>query len=103
MNGEEDAVSASRSSSISDEPIMVSLLTERTQFPATGLNGGQPGACGFVMKNGELIKGAKSIVSLERGDVLDFQLPGGGGFGDAGRRDKTLLEQDLREGYISRL
>jgi N-methylhydantoinase B len=87
--------------SISDEPVMVSLLTERTRFPAVGLKGGQPGACGFVKRNGHMIDEPKSIVTLSRGDVLEFQLPGGGGFGNPSCRSLPLRHKDFREGYTS--
>jgi len=61
--------------------IKASLLTERTRVPAKGLLGGGPGKTGYVMKNGAHVAQPKGIVELGIGDVLEFALPGGGGFG----------------------
>jgi len=66
-----------------DATTRVSLITERTRIPAQGLHGGQPGKVGFVHKNGTAVQDTKGIVELQRGDVLEIGLPGGGGFGDA--------------------
>jgi N-methylhydantoinase B len=35
-------------------------------------------------------------------DVVRLLLPGGGGYGDPLRRDRALIESDLRNGYITR-
>jgi N-methylhydantoinase B len=61
--------------------IRVSLLTERLRIPAKGLLGGSPGTVGHVHRNGRPVDNPKGIVSLETGDILEFGLPGGGGFG----------------------
>lgn len=61
--------------------IKASLLTERTRVAAKGLLGGSPGKVGFVRKNGAPVSQPKGIVELNLGDVLEFALPGGGGFG----------------------
>ena len=59
----------------------VSLLTERTRVPASGIHGGSAGKTGFVHKNGAPVPETKGIVELKCGDVLQLGLPGGGGFG----------------------
>lgn len=61
--------------------IKASLLTERTRVPAKGLLGGKAGKLGFVSKNGTPVVQTKGIVELNHGDVLEFALPGGGGYG----------------------
>lgn len=63
--------------------IKASLLTERIRIPAKGLLGGKPGRVGYVAKNDSAIAQPKGIVELACGDVLEFALPGGGGFGAA--------------------
>ena len=68
--------------------IKASLLTERTRVPAKGLLGGRPGKVGFVAKNGVPVAQPKGIVELNLGDVLEFGLPGGGGFGAPGASAK---------------
>ena len=40
-------------------------------------------------------------VQFEPGDRVRLWTPGGGGYGDPGARDPALIEEDLREGYVS--
>ncbi len=67
-------------------PLVVSLLTQRRgPYAPYGANGGQPGALGInslQRANGETIElpGAAQL-SVESGDVLTIQTPGGGGWG----------------------
>ena len=42
-----------------------------------------------------------SNVPLQKGDVFVTTQGGGGGYGNPGQRDRSLVERDLREGYIS--
>lgn len=62
-------------------PIKVSLLTERIRVPAKGLFGGEAGALGHVLLNGEPVQQPKGVIELLSGDELELALPGGGGFG----------------------
>jgi N-methylhydantoinase B len=34
-------------------------------------------------------------------DVVRLLLPGGGGYGEPGKRDRRLIESDLRNGYVT--
>lgn len=63
--------------------VKVSLLTERVRTPARGLFGGASGALGSVRKNGQPVALTKGTLELEPGDLLELQLPGGGGYGAA--------------------
>ena len=56
------------------------LLTERRRVAPPGANGGQPAQPGRNLLNGELLP-AKCRVSMQPGDVLTIETPGGGGFG----------------------
>jgi len=38
---------------------------------------------------------------IPAGDRLIVEMPGGGGLGDAAKRDPALVAQDLRNGFIS--
>jgi 5-oxoprolinase (ATP-hydrolysing) len=68
-------------------PLNVSLLTERRgPFPPFGLNGGQPGSLGrnTLTKAGSVETvdlGGKAQITVQPGDVLTIETPGGGGFG----------------------
>ena len=35
------------------------------------------------------------------GDRIRLTAPGGGGYGDPHERDRAMIEEDLREGYVS--
>ena len=58
-----------------------SLITERRRHPPPGAAGGEPGACGRNLLDGEELP-AKAIGRLEPGQRLRIETPGGGGYGD---------------------
>lgn len=78
---------------------------DRHKFQPWGLFGGRPGECGrfgFVRGGVETRLPSKGEgVSLRPGDLLSIQTPGGGGYGDAAERDRSLIDHDLREGKIT--
>ncbi len=57
-----------------------SLITERRRHPPPGANGGEPGARGRNLINGEELPG-KASGTLRPGDRLRIETPGGGGHG----------------------
>ena len=57
-----------------------SLITERRRHSPPGADGGEPGAPGRNVLNGEELE-PKASGSLERGDRLRIETPGGGGHG----------------------
>jgi N-methylhydantoinase B len=85
----------------SPRPIVVSLMAERTAFPAPGLAGGGPGGRGDVRINGRRVNNRIQHV-LERGDRVLVSTPGGGGYGPAGKRDRALAARDRALGYVGR-
>ena len=62
------------------EDCRVSLLTERRAHAPSGREGGDDGATGRNLVNGEELP-AKVTRSLRAGDVLRIETPGGGGHG----------------------
>jgi N-methylhydantoinase B len=58
-----------------------SLITERRRHEPPGAQGGEPGAPGRNLLNGEELD-AKASGTLEEGDRLRLETPGGGGFGE---------------------
>jgi len=85
----------------SARPIVLSVMAERTKFPAPGLAGGAAGGLGDVRINGTRIDNRKQHV-LERGDRVLVRTPGGGGYGPRGKRDRRLLARDRALGYVGR-
>jgi N-methylhydantoinase B len=63
-------------------PLHYSLITERRRHPPPGADGGEPGACGRNLLDGEELP-PKSIGELDAGQRLRIETPGGGGFGRA--------------------
>jgi len=70
--------------------------------PPFGLFGGEPGSTARV----ELSEGAQPLERragiLQPGQSVGMVAAGGGGFGDPKKRDRALVERDLREERISR-
>ena len=58
-----------------------SLITERRRHAPPGANGGEPGAPGRNLLNGEELS-AKASGTLQPGDRLRIETPGGGGYGE---------------------
>jgi len=61
-------------------PMAYSLITERRRHAPPGAAGGEPGARGRNLLNGEELP-SKSTGALEPGDRLTIETPGGGGHG----------------------
>jgi N-methylhydantoinase B len=64
------------------EEMTYSLITERRRHRPPGAAGGQPGAAGRNLVNGEEVP-AKAAGTLRPGDRLRIETPGGGGHGEA--------------------
>ena len=65
---------------LSDTPVAVSFLAERTMVPAFGIEGGAPGATGKLRINGKKVDPKRQYV-LRRGETILLATPGGGGHG----------------------
>jgi len=63
----------------------ITVLSDRRKFPPYGLNGGEPGQRGMnvlIRKDGRREElPSKFSTSVEAGDILSIQSPGGGGWG----------------------
>ncbi|HYM71023.1 MAG TPA: hydantoinase B/oxoprolinase family protein [bacterium] len=80
-------------------PVQMSVRPDKVRFPAPGLLGGLPGA------RGELLLDARPLdpgpFALTPGHVLVMRLPGGGGLGAPGQRERSRVAADVREGYVT--
>jgi N-methylhydantoinase B len=62
------------------EPCRLSIVSERRRHAPAGVAGGEPGAPGRNLLNGEELP-AKVTLALEAEDVVTIETPGGGGYG----------------------
>jgi N-methylhydantoinase B len=62
------------------EPCEVSILSDRRRHPPQGTAGGEPGKPGRNRLNRRRL-GPKARVTLEAGDTITIETPGGGGYG----------------------
>jgi len=73
-----------------DVPATVSLLTDRRRHPPRGVAGGENGATGENLVDGEPV-GAKTTIEVEAGTTVTVRTPGGGGHGPADSREQEAM------------
>jgi N-methylhydantoinase B len=61
-------------------PWQLNAVTSRLSVPPEGIFGGRPGAAGSFTVNGEAVR-TQQRITLQPGDRVSLQLPGGGGYG----------------------
>jgi N-methylhydantoinase B len=84
-----------------EHPMMASLILDRFHHPPLGVLGGGPGRRAEArFADGRPVT-MKSVLALRPGDVLTIESPGGGGYGDPGKRPDELVRRDLEEGYVT--
>ena len=89
-----------------DGGLILARGMERLRFPTYGLAGGKSGTTMRVVLNEgrtderELPK--IDVLPVNRGDVITFMLPGGGGYGDPFMRDPDVVLRDVTLGFVSK-
>ena len=78
-------------------PATVSLLTERRRHAPQGAAGGEDGATGENLVDGEPV-GAKTTIEVAAGTTVTVRTPGGGGYGPPEARDPEAIDEDLADG-----
>jgi len=86
---------------VGENPLNISLLTEKTQTPAKGILEGKDGQMGSIQIIPERDFPPKGLDKLYPGEELILTLPGGAGYGNLANRDKAAIEEDKKLGYIS--
>ncbi len=79
-----------------------SFMASRTRLAARGFRGGKPGAHRRIWVDGVTVD-PKARIAVEPGGQIAVHDAGGGGFGDAARRDPEHIRRDLRTGLVSRV
>ncbi|WP_049983504.1 hydantoinase B/oxoprolinase family protein [Halorubrum sp. BV1] len=77
----------------------VSLLTERRRTAPAGLDGGEDGATGANLVDGDPVP-AKVSIDVAAGSTVSVRTPGGGGHGDPDERDPAAKKRDRRDGKV---
>ena len=97
-------------------PVKVSILSERRVYHPYGLHGGEDAACGKNIwirrvKKGaqeegdeaveyrEVNLGSKNTASMQPGERIIVNTPGGGGYGKAGEESKISQKKDHQESW----
>ena len=83
-----------------EQSATVSLLTERRRHAPQGLDGGEPGALGENLIDGESV-GAKTTAEVEPGTTVTVLTPGGGGHGNPDERASDARERDREDGKVT--
>ena len=74
----------------------MAFLAERTRVAAPGIAGGEDGATGEVLINGETVDPKRQHI-VKTGDLVMLRTPGGGGYGPVDARDSAAAERDRAE------
>ncbi|WP_299739503.1 hydantoinase B/oxoprolinase family protein [uncultured Roseobacter sp.] len=82
--------------------IYFNAMFDRVENPARGRDGGADGAAGRVeLTDGTKLR-SKGRQLVKNGQRLKLSLPGGGGYGAPGTRDRAQVSADLADGFITR-
>jgi N-methylhydantoinase B len=84
-----------------DQPVRLSLLSDRHLHPPYGVGGGLPGAPSVITLDDGRKPHPKSRTSVDPGRRVTLLYAGGGGYGDPTSRSREAVRADLRDGYIS--
>ena len=94
-----------RSYAVASGRATVTILAERGRHAPWGLMGGMEGARTevIVSRRGRRRRvGVKVTIDLDAGDYVEIRTAGGGGYGDPGDRDPSLIAADLENGIVTR-
>ncbi len=84
-----------------EAPFAIFASFERVSHPARGRDGGQPGANGRLIVDGDTHLRAKGYQVVPAGSRLVVDMPGGGGFGPPTERPTQAVLDDVRQGLVS--
>ena len=90
-----------------DQEARFSLRSTKHSVAPKGIEGGLPGKTGWCGLNPKtekekILPSRYSDLTLNPGDVVCLETPGGGGMGNPLERDPMMVLRDVRNGYVSR-
>jgi len=80
-------------------------ISDRHVFPPHGIQGGQAGACGLIVRDPDGLAEplhSKGIHLIAENEVVRFQVSGAGGYGEAAERDPAAVLDDVLDDFVSR-
>jgi N-methylhydantoinase B len=83
------------------EPVFVTIRGGRFERPSKGILGGKDSNLAKIFINNNPVKLTRPRFSLKPGDVLQYIVPGGGGYQNPLDRDPHLVEEDVRNSLVS--
>ncbi len=89
---------------ITADDVTLSLYSDRVRLPPLGREGGRNAErSSLVIERGEerITLGANSTLRLQKGDLVEIRVAGGGGYGDPLARERDLVLRDLEDGIIT--
>lgn len=86
---------------VGNEPINMSILTEKTKTQARGICGGENGGTGSIYIHPDRPIPPKGLTKLHPGERVILNLPGAGGYGNYSDRNPEAIKRDIELGYIS--
>lgn len=95
----------SRAIEVLEDGVTLSFYSDRFRYPARGRAGGSNGATGSlkIYRGEEVISlPPAAVLPLQKGDVVELSVGGGGGWGDPTLRAVHRVEADLHDGIITR-
>jgi N-methylhydantoinase B len=89
------------------EEHVINVRSDRFKFGSPGIFGAKPArsSCAAInpgTASERALTSKAAGLRLKRGDLLSWDLAGGGGWGDPYERDPALVARDVRRGYVSR-
>jgi len=84
--------------------VVFSMYSDHFRFSAEGLQGGGAGIPGHarILRGGEVIPmRSKSANPLQKGDIVEILMGGGGGYGNPDARRRQDIERDIADGLLS--
>ena len=81
-------------------PVNLGIQAGRFIHPPEGLFGGNPGARAQFLVNG-VSGNPYGLTQLKPGDAVTIDAAGGGGHGNPLDRDPEMVENDVKDGYVS--
>ncbi|MBN2124022.1 MAG: hydantoinase B/oxoprolinase family protein [Deltaproteobacteria bacterium] len=81
-------------------PVNLGIQSGRFRYPPEGLFGGKPGSRARFLIN-ERPGNPYGLTQFGPGDVVVMDAAGGGGYGDPLDREVELVENDVKDGYVT--